>query len=86
MLSPSLTPVTDLPLRSGLPAPVPVTVTSSNSDVVSVPSGPIYFYAGDSQQRLTVSGKARGVATLTVTPPDGWSIPVGANRITVIVQ
>lgn len=86
MLSPSLSPAGDFALRADLPAPVPLTVTSSNPNVVAAPAGPIYFNPGDSQQRFTISGKSPGVATLTLTPPEGWSIPAGANRITVIVQ
>jgi hypothetical protein len=75
-----------LALRSDLSAPVAVTVTSSDSSIVSIPSTPVNFYAGDRQQGLTIVGASPGVATLTITTPAGWSRPAGAYKMSVIVQ
>jgi hypothetical protein len=87
MLAPGgLTPVGDLALRSDLTAPVAVTVTGSDSSIVSVPSTPVSFYAGDRQQGLTIVGVSPGVATLTITTPAGWLRPAGSYKMSVIVQ
>jgi hypothetical protein len=87
MLAPgALTPAGDYALRSDIGAPVPVTVTSSDSSIVSVPAGPVFFSAGDSQASFTISGKSPGVATLTIAAPPGWSVAAGVSKMTVIVQ
>ena len=82
----ALIPAGDSSIRSDIGAPIPVTVTSSAPTVVAVPTGPVYLRGGDSQASFTIRALAPGVATLTITPPAGWSTPSTGNKMLVLVH
>jgi hypothetical protein len=87
MLAPgALTPGGDYPLRSDFGAPVQLSVTSSDTSIVSVSSAPFYFSPGDRLATLSITARSPGVATLTIAAPPGWSLPVGGSKMSVIVQ
>ena len=81
----TLQPLADYALRADLPIAVPITVTSSNPAVATVPPL-VYFYGGDSRRNLTITGKAAGVATITLTPPPGYATPAAGSTLTVTVH
>ena len=86
LLAGSLLPAGDYAVRSDIGAPVLVTVTSSNASVAAVSSTPISFGGGSSQENLLITARSPGVATLTITPPPGWSTPSSGSQLLVTVH
>ncbi len=81
----TLAPLADYPLRADLPLAIPITVTSSDPSVASVPPL-VYFYGGDSRRNLTITAKSAGVATITLTPPPGYATPATGSKLTVTIH
>jgi hypothetical protein len=86
LLPGSLAPAGDYAVRSDIAAPVPLTIASSNSSVVAVPPGPLYFDGGTAQQTFSITAGSPGIAILTLTPPSGWSKPSGGFTMTITVH
>ena len=81
----TLLPVADYPLRADLPLAIPITVTTSDPSIASVPPL-VYFYGGDSRRNLTITGKSPGVATITLTAPAGYATPASGSKVTITVH
>jgi len=82
----SLAPAGDFAVRSDIGAPVLLTVTSSNPSIAAVSSAPLSFGGGSSQENLLITAGSPGVATLTITPPSGWSKPSSGSQLVVTVH
>jgi uncharacterized protein YjdB len=65
-------------LRGGMPD-VQVTLTSSNPSIATVTS-PVTISAGNSQGTSTLTPVSPGNATITITPPSGFSTPVSSGN------
>jgi hypothetical protein len=80
----TLAPAGDLPLRPGV-ATIPVTLASSDTNVVTVPSAPVYFYADESVHVALVTAKKAGSATLRANAP-GFTAAASGGSATITVQ
>jgi hypothetical protein len=71
-------------LRGGLS--IDVTITSSNGSVGTITGSPVRFNSGDSSNTSSAfDPSASGTATISVTPPTGFSSPSNFRQITATV-
>jgi hypothetical protein len=72
-------------LRGGL-SNVSVTVTSSNPTIGTIVNSPAVFNGGDMSRTVQFDPLAAGTATISLTPPPGFSTPSDRQQITATVN
>ena len=72
------------PLRPGLQLNVPV--SSSNPGIAAPASNGVVFKGGDASESLSINGISKGSATITLTPPAGYSTPASGGSTQISVQ
>jgi hypothetical protein len=75
---------TAMPLRPGL-GPLTINIASSNSAVIPAPA-PVLYYSGDSNERVTITAKSAGSATVSIQQPPGFATPSGGASISITVR